>query len=243
MLFSPHPDDECLTGALPLRLLREGQFKIINIAITLGSKKERQQERWQELQNACNFLGFETIVPAKNGLEAINPSARQNNPQHWNEAVEIIADILAQYRPPIIFCPHEGDKHPTHIGTHYLVMDALQRCSDFCCCVVETEFWGAMESPNLMVESSCEDVADLMAATACHVGEVQRNPYHLRLPAWMADNVRRGGELVGGAGARVPDFSFATLYRQRYWAGGSWKEGTEGGEIVAVGDELRSRFF
>ena len=57
----------------------------------------------------------------------------------------------------------------------------------------------------------------MMAALSFHVGEVQRNPYHLLVPAWMQDNVRRGGELVGGQGGAAPDFTFATLYRLREW--------------------------
>ena len=56
-----------------------------------------------------------------------------------------------------------------------------------------------------------------MTALSFHVGEVKRNPYHLLLPAWMQDNVRRGGELVGGQGGAAPDFSFCTLYRYRHW--------------------------
>ena len=81
------------------------------------------------------------------------------------------------------------------------------------------EFWGAMTSPNLMVEVSAPDLADLITALTFHVGEVRRNPYHLTLPAWMVDNVRRGGEVVGGQGGAAPDFTFATLYRQRRWNG------------------------
>ena len=33
----------------------------------------------------------------------------------------------------------------------------------------------------------------------------------------MQDNVRRGGELVGGQGGAAPDFTFCTLYRYRRW--------------------------
>ena len=62
-----------------------------------------------------------------------------------------------------------------------------------------------MATPNLMVESSPEDLADMMAALSFHVGEVQRNPYHLLVPAWMQDNVRRGGEVVGGQGGAAAD--------------------------------------
>ena len=53
----------------------------------------------------------------------------------------------------------------------------------------------------------------MIAALERHTGEIERNPYHLRLPAFLADAVRRGGELVLGAGEAPPDFAFATLYR------------------------------
>ena len=59
IIFSPHPDDECIIGGLALRLLREAGMRVINVAVTQGSNKERQQPRWQELKNACNHLGFD----------------------------------------------------------------------------------------------------------------------------------------------------------------------------------------
>ena len=90
-----------------------------------------------------------------------------------------------------------------------------------------------MATPNLMVESSAQDLGDMMAALSFHVGEVQRNPYHLLVPAWMQDNVRRGGELVGGQGGAAPDFPFATLYRLRRWARGGFEPAFEGGKILA----------
>jgi LmbE family N-acetylglucosaminyl deacetylase len=128
--------------------------------------------------------------------------------------VNVIAAIVEANRPAVVFLPHAADWHSTHIGTHYLVLDALRRMPpEFSCHVVETEYWGAMSSPNLMVESSSEQLADLVAALSLHRGEMARNPYHLRLPAWMIDNVRRGSELVNGERAAAPDFLFATLYR------------------------------
>src|SRR6185369_6651844 len=92
----------------------------------------------------------------------------------------------------------------------------------FECFTVETEFWGAMKTPNLMVESSGQDLGDLITALTFHVGEVKRNPYHLTLPAWMMDNVRRGGEVALGQGGAAPDFKFATLYRLRKWQNGGF---------------------
>jgi LmbE family N-acetylglucosaminyl deacetylase len=221
MIFSPHPDDECIIGGLALRLMREAGMRVINVAVTQGSNKERQQPRLRELKNACDWLGFELEKTGPDSLEKIIPKTRTDDPKHWADAVKVIADNLVKHQPRAIFFPHELDWNSTHIGTHFLVMDALQTLpKNFQTMLVETEFWGQMPSPNLMVESSVDDVADLLAALSFHVGEVRRNPYHLRLPAWLQDNVRRGAELVGGQGATAPDFMFATLYRLRQWKNG-----------------------
>ncbi|HEX9048573.1 MAG TPA: PIG-L family deacetylase, partial [Verrucomicrobiae bacterium] len=201
LIFSPHPDDECIIGGFALRLLRESGMRVINIAVTQGSNRERQAGRWQELKNACDWIGFELEATGPNGLEKINPKTRQQDPQHWTAAVKVIAATLARHQPKVILFPHEHDWNSTHIGTHFLVMDALKSLpAKFHCFLVETEFWGQMASPNLMVELGDDDVADLLAALSFHVEEVRRNPYHLRLPAWLQDNVRRGAELVGGQG-------------------------------------------
>ena len=136
-------------------------------------------------------------------------------------AVRVIAEILAVQRPRAIFVPHENDGHPAHIGTHFLVRDALKTLpARFRCHVVETEFWGQMMKPNLLVELGVTDAADLIAALACHAGEVRRNPYHARLPAWMVDNVRRGAEQVGRQGGVAPDFMFGAIYRLGQWSHG-----------------------
>jgi hypothetical protein len=85
-----------------------------------------------------------------------------------------------------------------------------------------------------MVELTEKDLADLIAGISFHVGEVQRNPYHILLPAWMQDNVRRGGELVGGQGGAAPDFKFATLYRLQRWRNGRFERFYTGGKNLPV---------
>jgi LmbE family N-acetylglucosaminyl deacetylase len=222
LIFSPHPDDECIIGGLPLRMLREAGVRVVNVAVTQGSRKERQAGRWAELTAACHYLGFDLVETVPGGLEKVNTRTRQQEAGHWENSVAVIAAILARERPRVIFFPHDTDWNSTHVGTHHLVVDALARQpADFTCTAIETEFWGAMASPNLMVESAPDDVAEMMTALSFHVGEVERNPYHLLLPAWMQDNVRRGGELVGGQGGAAPDFSFCTLYRLREWRDGA----------------------
>ena len=233
LIFSPHPDDECIIGGLALRLFREAGLRVLNVAVTQGSNRDRQAARLVELQHACHYLGFGLLTTGPRGLEKITRQAREADPAAWHEAVQVVAGILSHEKPRVIFLPHDRDWNGTHIGTHWLVVDALQTLPPaFTCVTVETEFWGAMDTPNLMVESSPADVADLMAATSFHVGEVQRNPYHLRQPAWMQDNVRRGGELVGGQGGTAPDFNFATLYRLRQWQAGGFQYFYAGGRVL-----------
>lgn len=221
LIFSPHPDDECIIGGLALRLMRESGMRVVNVAVTQGSNRERQAARWQELSNACHWLGFGLESTGPRGLERINPQTRQADPAHWQSAVKVIAGILVKYQPRAIFFPHDADWNSSHIGTHHLVMDALKTLSpDFGCFLVETEFWRPMAAPNVMVELSSADAGDLLAALSYHVGEVQRNPYHLRMPAWLQDNVRRGAEVVGGQGGAAPDFNLATLYKVHRWSAG-----------------------
>lgn len=221
LLFSPHPDDEVVVGALALRLLRKSRWNVVNVAVTQGSRKDRQAERLAELQAACDCIGFGLLQTAPNGLEKVNLKTRESEPAHWAESVRVIAGLLEENRPAAIFFPHERDWNSTHIGTHFLVMDALRTLPPgFTCGVIETEYWQPMETPNLMVEVSLQELADLMTALTFHTGEVRRNPYHLSLPAWMLDNVRRGSELIGGQGGPAPDYTFATLYRFSRWAGG-----------------------
>ena len=245
LLFSPHPDDECIIGGLALRLLRESRWRVVNVAVTQGSKKERQEGRYAELRDACDFLQFDLVPTASGGLEKINPKTRTADPAHWNECVQTIARILRQYRPKVVFFPHELDWNSTHIGTHHLVVDALASLGSSAgtCFVVETEFWGQMPTPNLMVESPARDVADLMAACSFHVGEVKRNPYHLSQTAWMQDNVRRGGELVGGQGGAAPDYPFATLYRLRRWQDGALNTFYPGGRNLAATENPAGLFL
>ena len=243
LIFSPHPDDEVIVGGLPLRLLRELRMNVINVAVTLGSNQPRRAERWKELTACCRQIGFGLTATRPNGLEGINLKDRAQNPNQWAQSTERIAEIILEHQPRVIFFPHAEDWNSSHIGTHHLVIEALRRLgSSFACYAVETEFWGAMTTPNLMVESSERDVTELLIALSCHAGEVRRNPYHLLMPAWLIDNARRGTELVGGQGGAAPNFLFATLYRLRRWEKGELASLFEGGKFASRSDDL-SPFF
>jgi LmbE family N-acetylglucosaminyl deacetylase len=239
LLFSPHPDDECITGALPLRLLRELKMRVINVPVTLGSNEQRKSFRYKELTNACGFLGFELSPGPTGGLEHINPESRRNHSHDWDKAADRVVSILLAHQPRVIVFPHSRDAHPTHIGTSLLVQDALKKMpAQFSCLAVETEYWQPMSKPNLMIGISELDLSDLVTALSFHVGEVERNPYHVTLPAWMMDNVRRGSELVGGRGSEALDITFGGLYRIRKWQSGRMRAVLPSGVVFSCEENL-----
>lgn len=241
LIFSPHPDDESIVSALLLRLARECGYRIINVAVTLGSKKERQLERLAELKDACAVLNYGLEVTGERCLESVNELGRGRDPLAWQHKVAVIGDIIKQYKPTCIMVPHRNDGHPTHAGTHLLVMDALQE-TGYPTFVCLTEFWRALKDPNLMIESSVDDVALMMAALSCHVGEIKRNQYHAFLPAWMTDNVRRGSELLDGAGAAAANIPFATLYHWLWFDGKAFASSKHENRIVELTKSLDELF-
>ncbi len=243
LIFSPHPDDEVIIGGWALRLLRQSGWRVINIAVTHGSNTARQAARWAELTACCRSIGFELESTAPSGLEGVNPRVRTGDPDRWRPMVTRVGEILVAHQPRAIFYPHERDWNSTHVGTHQLVTDALGAApAAFACACVETEFWAQNPAPNVLIESPPADVGALVSALTHHVGEVRRNPYHLTLPAWMMDNVRRGGEWVGGQGQAAPQFLYGTLYRVRRWRNGRFEEVAVTNGVVDAGRDAGAFF-
>ena len=217
LVCAPHPDDESLCGALPLRLAKEEGCPVTALAITLGSDSSRKESRLQEFINACGVLGWGwQIAEEPLAFENVSMENRDREPTAWQEKVAHLVDILLARKPALLLLPHADDAHPTHIGTHHLCMEALIRYSkvyDEELMIAETEFWRPMRSPNLLVGVGEEDLAQLVTAVAQHRGEVARHPYHAQLPFRMLDTVRRGGELLAGYGGGKVALRFGELYR------------------------------
>lgn len=206
MILSPHPDDECIVGSLALRLQKENNAHVVNVAVTLGSHKERQKARLKELGDACELLEMELVV-----LD-----------EDWTKKRKELKSLIQKYQPQIVLAPHLKDHHPTHIKTGQLLKKVVDTKSNFI--VAWTEFWGQLEKPNALIEVPEELLKLQMEALSKHVGEVERNPYHLRLPAWMMDSVRRGSEVVGGKGTAAPLIPYGVLYQLQTVKKGKFKD-------------------
>ena len=236
VIVSPHPDDECIGGGLPLRLMQESGWRVANIAVTHGSNPTRQLARAEELSAACARIGFESHLLAERGLIPITLQTRTNDPAHWASSVRRLAEKLAELKPSLVLCPHALDAQNTHIGTHHLTLDALALVSanspKFATQIAFTEYWSSMTHANLLVELTAAHVGDMVSALACHVGEVSRNPFHLTVPSWLIDNVRRGGEIIGASGGNVPDYTFAVIYNVMQWRDGTLQSKWPSGHML-----------
>ena len=239
LILSPHPDDECIMGALPLRLMREAGFRVVTVAITLGSNLSRRKKRLDELKKACDWIGFELEEMLINNTEKTTPEIKELKPVIWNQKVLALKNVIEKWKPVAVFFPNSNDWNQTHLGVHLLTLDLLSSTESFFPFLIETEYWGQIPQPNLMVESTTQEVADLLAALSHHKGELERNPFHIRMPSWMQDNVRRGAEVVGGQGGKAPDFNFATLYRISRWNGKEINPVWNKGKILPAGKNSR----
>lgn len=215
LLFSPHPDDESITGLLPLRLLEEEGRRVINVALTLGSQPDRREARAAELTQACDILGFE-LERSKAGCDAperLKSFARQGDKER-DGLVESILRVLVRHQPALVVYPHGRDRHPAHEGASRLLERALRLFSKQggTIAAVETECWQPQPRVNLIVEGSDAQVGRLCQAIRAHHGEVSRNPYHVRQPIRMLENGFRASELVGGFGNRALPVAYCELY-------------------------------
>ena len=210
LLLPPHPDDETLTGLLALRLLQEVPGTTVHVLpATYGSNPDRRAARRAELQNACDVLGFTLLPP---------PAAPDLPPL----APDRLAPLLADY--DLVVTPHHLDGHPCHRRTCYLLRNALRLAAlPSPPSVAETDYWMPNAAPNLLVGATDAQIALLQRALRCHVGEVARNDYDVRLPAWMSDSIRRASEWLPrppGVPHGTPAFPpatipYGTLYRLR----------------------------
>ncbi len=243
VMCSPHPDDESLIGALALRFRQEAGARVVNCAITLGSNISQKARRLGELESACRALGFELIVPDQPvGFDRVNLGNRRDHPEEWAAKVETLTGVFERENPDVVLAPHAEDFNTTHIGTHFLVTDALgaylERDPHGLFPLIETEFWAELRQPNLMVGASAETLALQLMATAEHGGEVKRNPYHLLQPHRLMNNVRRGSEVLGGQGGAAQRYSFAELYRVSFLRGREVVEPKPGSVMIGPKEKI-----
>jgi LmbE family N-acetylglucosaminyl deacetylase len=208
MLFSPHPDDETFTGGLALRLWMEAAWQVANVPVSYGSDPRFQEKRRQELKLACGLLGFSLI----DSLCHSSPSSMSN---------QRVMTLLEEFKPEAILCPHAADDHPTHRRTHQMVTAALAEMDvNYTPYVIFTESYTNNKGANLLVALSHAHVARMVKAMCAHESQVERHPFHRRLPAFLMGKVAYRPPMVSRMKCDIADITFADLYQIHRRTGG-----------------------
>jgi LmbE family N-acetylglucosaminyl deacetylase len=243
LICSPHPDDEALCAGLPLRLM-DNACRVLTLALTLGSDPTRKDQRQRELAASCRMLGFDCLlIQEPLGFSKLASPQQEEKAPEWRQQRDVLIDHFIREMPSLILFPHAGDGHPAHIRVHHLALSAARRYSEMkrrTVLIAETEFWHPMARPNLMLGLTPDMVARLMASLICHRSQMVRNPLHLRLPARLMDNVRRGSEIMN-YGGDAPPFAFAELYRIMTLNCGAW-DNKKGETAMTVSPEYPLTF-
>ena len=89
LIFSPHPDDECIVGGLALRLLREAKWNVVNVAVTLGGKKRASGGASPRIEKRLCLpwlcLGFRESGQRQSGGAVEKPAALEGSGQGSRE--------------------------------------------------------------------------------------------------------------------------------------------------------------
>ncbi len=199
LLVIPHPDDEVTLGAIAFRLSQEHRSKVFVYPFSLGSDEKRQEGRMGELSESLKILGF-TLCQDKT-----------------------LNDALQNIRPDLIVSPHFGDQHPTHSATYTVLKKALEEVPNLGKTTwIKGGFWRDSPQVNLAVEITEAQAQVLTRALLCHVGELQRVPYQLRMPSFWVDQVRLASERVMPPGSAALPWLFGQMYEVHTYQDGTW---------------------
>ena len=111
LLFSPHPDDECIIGLLPLRMTRETKMQVINVPVTYGSNVERQAGRAQESAGQAELSAWLAVysIAADEWQEIVLPEAESLGPVR-----SILVAIT--YSPGVLSKINRGSREISFLG-------------------------------------------------------------------------------------------------------------------------------
>lgn len=122
LVFSPHPDDDVIGcgGSIAKHVAKGNTVGVVymtsgDIGSLAHSPGEIASIRETEARQAAKYLGISEVHFFNNHDGYLNCT--------WDNLVRITA-LLREFRPDIVYIPHEDDRHRDHRKTHELVTEA-----------------------------------------------------------------------------------------------------------------------
>lgn len=205
-----HPDDvEIGMGASVARMVRQG-LDVVMVDLTDGEPTPRGTHglRMEEASLAAAALGVSQRItlPLVNRELADTVDARR-----------MLAEIVREHRPRILFAPYPVDAHPDHVAACAIV-EAARFYAKF----VKTDMSGEphfpakvyhyfavhlrlVAKPSFVVDVT-EDLGAKMAALGCYGSQFAPDSSNARILDWVREQAGSWGSLIGTA-AGEPFFS------------------------------------
>jgi N-acetylglucosamine malate deacetylase 1 len=126
LVIAPHPDDESIGcgGTICLHVARGDRVSAVFLTSgELGLKKLPREKAWAtreaEAQKAGKILGLHELYFLRCPDWMLN--------EHKRETVQVLAPILKQAAPEIIYLPHPDEWHPDHKESLPILKAALKQ--------------------------------------------------------------------------------------------------------------------
>jgi LmbE family N-acetylglucosaminyl deacetylase len=209
LVVAAHPDDEILgCGGTMTRLAREGhEVRIAILAEGMSSRyahrEDADQQQLQHLharaQQAADKVGAKELVLCKlpdNRLDTVP----------LLDVVKTVEDLVARFRPEIIYTHHPGDLNVDHGVVHRAVLTATRPMTGQCVRdiyafeVPSSTEWAFQRlepsfRPNVFVDIA-DSLETKIAALSCYDTETRKFP-HPRSPEALRAIATRWGSVVG----------------------------------------------
>ncbi len=212
LLLSPHPDDELLGCPAHLFALREAGWRIVNLALSLGSDERRRPQRLAELELACRRAGFELVYEAEAfAMPTSRGQAEGAEPGDgggFERSLARVLELAGRLETKLLVAPSPHDDHPAHEWTGRLALAAARAGA-----AERLWLWGLwadVAMPNSLCVFDEPRLAEIERALRAHAGELTRNDYVRLLRARAELGAVLAPERVLGHGSPgLPDGSLA----------------------------------
>jgi bacillithiol biosynthesis deacetylase BshB1 len=196
-----HPDDvEIGMGAAVARMVRQG-LEVAIVDLTDGEPTPRgtHETRMAEASAAARTLGVHTRVT----LPLVNRELGDTV-----EARTMLAELVREHRPRLLFAPYPVDAHPDHIAA-----SAIAEAARFYAKFVKTDMEGSphfparvyhyfavhlrlVAKPSFVLDVS-EDLDTKMAALACYDSQFAAGTANASVLDWVRGQAATWGALIG----------------------------------------------
>jgi bacillithiol biosynthesis deacetylase BshB1 len=198
-----HPDDvEIGMGAAVARMVRQG-LDVVVVDLTDGEPTPRgtHELRMSEAAAAADVLGVSRRIT----LPLVNRELADTV-----EARRMLAEIVREHKPRLLFAPYPVDAHPDHVAASAIV-DAARFYAKF----VKTDMAGEPHLParvydyfavHLRIVAKPSFVLDVtgdldakMAALSCYGSQFAQGTANARILDWVREQAATWGGLIGTA--------------------------------------------